>query len=202
MSPTDLTDMIVDIVTTPTVTMKDARKVSQQFAGGLLGSVAMNHKERGARATHRPQPTLEPITKTPTTLVGMSLILRLNIILQVVIGSCHGFRDPGFTVAQTTQTHRNMKDFVNHFKGFAFAGVEHTRHHADNRQDTRAKNVTFDMIRQGLINNFSATLASSEVLHIFNDNRHYGWKIKRLKPQGWLLADLQLVASACTLLWY
>jgi len=45
-----------------------------------------------------------------------------------------------------------MKDLINDFNGFSFAGVEHTRHDADDRQDPWSKDVSFDMIRQWFVN--------------------------------------------------
>jgi hypothetical protein len=103
-----------------------------------------------------------------------------------------------FTLAQAANAHRNRKDLVDHRQRLALAGVDIPCKNTDNRQDTRTKILTLDVIRQRTIDKGSTVSASEYILDVFHDFGLYGRDIHNLMTQRLLTSLLDMVTAART----
>lgn len=174
MGPAQLSQTRKTIITAPAVTVKNLGKCAQQLSCCRLSSAGLNHEDRGAGTAQYPQPTFKSIASRPAGFIGMSGWLCLDIVCRFLIRLFQCLGQLSFTLTQAAKAHRNGKDLVHHRQRLALAGVDIPGQYANNRQYTRTKVLTLDVIRQRMIDKFAAFAALVYRLDIFDDLRLYG----------------------------
>ena len=103
-----------------------------------------------------------------------------------------------FARAQTAQAHGHGKHLVDQGQGLTFAGIERTGQNPHQGQKSRTKIPALDLLRQRLINQFAAILATINRLKVFGNFRRNGRNIDSLMPQRLFISFLQMGSAAWT----
>lgn len=102
---------------------------------------------------------------------------------------------------QATQTHGDTKHFVYYLTGFPFTGIEHPGQNTHYRQHTSPKDISLDILRQGLVDSAATLFAAAHMLNIFRYLGFDGWQVYRLEPQGRLIKRFKIFTATWATRW-